>query len=452
MQVSFYPYTTHLVEDRFKKICSEHGGILQSLMFSPLRYVEPFEIKSVSGHMPYYHKVLLDPSLDVQYHLTGYGTFYEEAIIRLVGEAIERYSLMASQYALAHRVRYASYRQMRDCGTVVPFEYLRLFTDDDYARLRSGKFRGLRQLTEDDIVGWLACPSLFRPGEDIWVPLQVLFVGYRINARKGEIGFSPGFSTGTAAHVSIEKALLNALLERIQIDALMIHWYSMRAAPRVVPDDLTLLRLHPALFAADSPFEVVNTDLSVLEGVSAHVFGTLIVNRKDERPLITYGAQAHLDPLKGLYRSLMEAIAISFLGIYGPLYSPREYLAPLDGEDFTDLDTNVAFFAHADKAAAKRELVHRLIQGRRLLSAMPNYETGSARADLCRLIGELARHSQYAVYLDVTPPEAREKGWYVMRVYIPELLTMCVPGVPYSLHPRFAKFGGIVNDRPHPLP
>jgi len=452
MQVSFYPYPTHLVEDLFKKICSEHGGILQSLMVGPLKYFEPLDIKSVSGQMPYYHKVLLDPALDVQYHLTGYGAFYEEAIIRLVGEAIERYSLMVSQYTMAHRIAYATYRQVRERGLVVPFEYLRLFADDDYARLTAGKYRGLRPLTEDDVVGWLACPSLFRPGEDVWVPLQLLFVGYRINAQVGETGFSPGFSTGTAAHISIEKALLNAILEVIEIDALMVHWYAMQPAPRIIPDDLTLLRLNPALFAADSPFEVLSTGLSVLDGVSAHVFGTLVVNKKDERPLITYGAQAHLDPLKGLYRSVMEAVAISFLGIYGPLYLPREYLLPLEGERFTDLDTNVAFFAHADNAAAKRGLIRRLVEGQRLLSAIPSYETGSARADLCRLIGQLARHSEYAVYLDLTPPEARDKGWYVMRVFIPELLTMCVPGVPYRLHPRFAKFGGIVNEYPHPLP
>ena len=83
----FYPYGSHLLENVLKPICSEHGGITQSLLISPIRYSDQLDIKSVMAQMPGYHRVLLSPHLDLQYHLSGYGTFYEEALIRLVGEA-----------------------------------------------------------------------------------------------------------------------------------------------------------------------------------------------------------------------------------------------------------------------------------------------------------------------------------------------------------------------------
>ena len=450
--LSFYPYSSHLVENVLKPICSEHGGIAQSLLVSPIEYAEGLDIKSVVAQMPAYHKVLLSPHLEMQYHLSGYGTFYEEALIRLAGEAIERYSLMVAQVTLADRIRFATHNEVARDSRVVPFEYLRLFSEKDYDALNGGDYRGLQPLGRDDVVGWVSCPSLFDPDAEILVPAQMLFVGYKLNRGRGEVAFCPGFSTGTAAHTSLARALQSALLEFVEIDALMLHWYAGLKAPSVVVDDLTLASLTPKLLASESPYEVLTLDLRALEGVDAHVIGSAVINKKGERPFISFGAQGHLDPARASYRSLMEAVAVSFLGIYGPLYLPKEYLASTDGSNFTDLDRNVAFFASPENAAAKLELFRRLAGERKALSGLRSYDTGDVRADTARLVRQLSAVSEYGVYLDVTPPETRGHGWKVMRVFIPELVTMCVPGVPYSLHPRLAAHGGIRNEYPHPLP
>lgn len=455
MNLTHYPYGTHLVEDVLKPICSEHGGIVRSLLVSPVKYSEGLDIKSVVAQMPAYHKVLLSPHLDMQYHLSGYGTYYEEALIRLAGEAIERYSLMVAQFTLADKIRYASYEEISKDGRdarVIPLEYLRLFEDADYDKLNRGQYHGVRRLEPGDTVGWVRCPSLFDPDSDVWVPAQMLFVGYRLSRERGEVAFCPGFSTGTAAHTSIEKALQNALLEFIEIDALMLHWYTDLKAPAVTIDDLTVTSLVPKLFSPDSPYEVLALDLKVLDGVDAHVFGSVILNKEAERPFIVFGAQGHLDPARAFYRGLMESVAIAFLGIYGPLFLPKEYLASTSGSTFTDLDRNVAFFASPEDADEKRAVIGNLVGGRRVLSGMKSHDSGNVGADTARLIRQLSKVSEYGVYLDVTPPETRGRGWKVMRVFLPELVTMCVPGVPYREHPRIKAHGGVVNEYPHPLP
>jgi thiazole/oxazole-forming peptide maturase SagD family component len=452
LDLTQYPYSTYLTEDVLKPICSEHGGIVRSLLVSPVKYSEDLAIKSVVAQMPAYHKVLLNPKLNMQYHLSGYGTYYEEALIRLAGEAIERYSLMVAQYTLSDHIRYASHEQISREGRVVPFEYLRLYSDADYDKLNSGQYHGLQPLTPSDTVGWVKCPSLFTPGSEIWVPAQMLFVGYRMSREHNEVAFCPGFSTGTAAHTSIAKALQNALLEFVEIDALMLHWYTDLKAPEVAIDDLTVARLVPKLFAADSGYDVLALDLRVLEGVDAHVFGSVLLNKKEDRPFIVFGAQGHLDPVRGFYRGLMEAIAIAFLGIYGPLYLPAEYLVPTTGSGYTDLDKNVAFFASPEGAEEKRGVIRNLIQGRKALSGMKSHATKNTAGDTARLVRQLSSVSEYGVYLDVTPPETRGRGWKVLRVFLPELVTMCVPGVPYRNHPRLKRYGGVVNDYPHPLP
>lgn len=451
-ELTYYPYSSHLVDDVLKPIFSEHGGIAQSLLLSSVKYAEDLAVLSIGVQMPAYHKVLLNPHLEMQYHLSGYGTYYEEALIRLAGEVIERYSLMVAQHTLADKIRYATYDEVARDGRVVPMDYLRLFSNADYSTLNKGAYRGLQRLERDDVVGWVRCPSLLDPDCEIAVPAQMLFVGYKPNRERGEVSFSPGFSTGTAAHTSFENALQNALMESVQIDALMLKWYTGCTSPAVIADDMTVSRLVPKLLAADSRYEVLALDLRVLPQVDAHVFGIFIINKKDDRPLMVFGAQGHLDPMRAFYRGLMEASATGFLGIYGPLFLPKEYFSSADGATVTDLDRNVALFASPEGAAGKRAAVWKLVEGRRALSGMKNYDSGDVAADTARLIRQLASVSEFGVFLDVTPPETRGRGWTVTRVFLPELVTMCVPGVPYSEHPRVKANGGIRNELPHPLP
>jgi thiazole/oxazole-forming peptide maturase SagD family component len=450
--VTFYPYSRHLSENVLRSICSQHTGITQSLIATPINYSSDLRIKSVVANMPNYHKVLFNRDLDMQYHLSGYGLFYEEALIRLVGEAIERYSLLVAQFTQGDRLKFASYAEISRTGNTIPIEYLRLFSTADYSKLNSGEYKQWRRLELDDVLGWVACPSLFDPKEMIWVPAQMLFVGYRFNAQVNEVAFSPSFSTGTAAHTSVEKALQNALLEAIEIDALMLHWYTGRKAPAIIINDLTLQTLFPEIFANASRHEILALDLRISEDIGAHAIGAVLINKAHERPLIVFGGQGGLEPKQTLYRALAEAIAVAFLGIYGPLYLPKQYLQSASVEVFTDLDRNVSFFADPSEADAKVAAIRRLADGSRLLSTLPNYQKLGPKDDTARLIQQLSKFSQYAVFLDITPPETHRAGWRVMRVFIPEFITMCLPGIPYSEHPRMKAFGGVRNDYPHPLP
>jgi len=452
--MKYYPFGNHVVNNIMRRTCSEHVGILRSMLASPARaYNDDIKLLSISGQMPNYHKVLFDGPVNVSYHLTGYGLYQEESTIRLVGEAIERYSLMVGHYAHKKRIKYATYNEIKKEGNVIPWKYLQIFSDEDYMKFQKSSYKNLRRLTEDDVVGWISCPSLVHPGENRWMPLQMLFVGYGIDKEKGEVPFMTGFSTGTASHLTQEKALLNAICEFVQIDALMVNWYTKRKADKVIVDDLTLINSIPQLRDPENGFELRIQDLRIIDEIDMHVFGCSLINKKDERPLIVYGAQAEQNPLKGAYRSIMESTAISFLGFYGPLYSPEEYFGNPDADMFDNLDTNVSYYIHPTDADKKRGILDELSSGKsRLLSSYPSYTTGNDREDLQRLVAGVKRISEHAIYLDITPPEVISQGWSVMRVFIPELSTMCMPGIPYSQHPRFEEFGGITNEYPHPLP
>src|SRR3972149_452020 len=95
MHISTYPSTNYL-KDMFSKICSQHTGICESQIVTTAKAVNAPKISLFVNQMPAYHKLVLSEKADIHYHLSGYGFYNEEGLIRLVGEGIERYALLIS--------------------------------------------------------------------------------------------------------------------------------------------------------------------------------------------------------------------------------------------------------------------------------------------------------------------------------------------------------------------
>ena len=87
-----------------------------------------------------------------------------------------------------------------------------------------------------------------------------------------------------------------------------------------------------------------------------------------------------------------------------------------------------------------------------LLGSLKSLEKTTFDEELSDILSKLKKKSTYGVYLDITPPEVRDKGWKIVRTFFPELVQMCLPSFPYSNHPRIKEFGGVKNDLPHPVP
>jgi hypothetical protein len=100
----------------------------------------------------------------------------------------------------------------------------------------------------------------------------------------------------------------------------------------------------------------------------------------------------------------------------------------------------------------KKKLLRGRYDGVTNMSNYLSQEKDSDEENLKYLISGLKGISKYAVYLDITPVEVLNMGIKVMRVFIPELVQLSFPGVPYSNHPRILEHGGIVNEFPHPMP
>ena len=326
----------------------------------------------------------------------------------------------------------------------MPWELIDVFSKDDYERMR-GKII-FRSITPDDRLSWMWCPSLFTPGREICIPAQCLFTGLRFD---DEIPFVTAFSKGCASHTSPKLALRTALLEAVEADALMIRWYTLTKSRRVIVDDPILKDMIAQIFG-DLAVELISYEYTI-PGSPGHVFAVAVLRKGNDRPTVLLGTGAGLNPSAVLYRTLIEAVAIYYIAYNGPVLQPRDYLAGVDVDSHTNLDSNVAYWAGTDDRDAKRATVRDMVEGEVRISALSNRQS-TPDDDLNYILGRLRTISDYAIRLDITPPELGHTDWSVARVFVPELVQVSLPSFPYSGHPRLLQFGGVRNRLPHPAP
>jgi hypothetical protein len=188
-----------------------------------------------------------------------------------------------------------------------------------------------------------------------------------------------------------------------------------------------------------------------MPGMPGHAFAVAVLSKGTERPTVLVGTGAGLNPAATLYRTLIEAVAIFYMGYNGPALQPRDYLTNIDEHSHTNLDSNVAYWAGSEDGDTKRATMRNMVEGEVALSTLKNYQS-TIDEELDYILGELKKVSSYAVHLDITPPELGHTDWSVARVFFPEMVQVSLPSFPYGAHPRLLKFGGIQNRLPHPSP
>lgn len=447
-----YPLFATIFED-FKRISGNHTGILDQSQIPIINHKNSAALKSITGNLPNYHKLFLGDESDIAYHIMGYGSHYEEAFIKYIGESVERYAGVATTKLCEDRIIYDSYKSLSIKHKVMPLEYLRVFDEEQINKNNSLNMTMCqKKVDEDDVIGWVECDALFKD-EKIYVPAQMLFVGYKVNEKLGEKHFIPGFSTGTASHKSMKKALFNSLVEYIQIDSFMLSWHTTKKCDKIIIDDDNILEILEELnLGKNSRYEITVLDMSIESDMPLYTFGVILKDKFNEGPYITFGVQGGLDPRHTLLRGIMEAASITYGYYYNVIYSP-ELLDNVESDKprFFDLDSNVLYYSHPHKCEEKSRIFSQLIGDEVKLSELKN-KSINIDEDIKNLLNYISNISEYAVFANFTPTELDGTDWCVMRVLIPEMLEMCLPAFPFNNHPRMKKYGGVKNNAVHPMP
>jgi ribosomal protein S12 methylthiotransferase accessory factor len=219
-------------------------------------------------------------------------------------------------------------------------------------------------------------------------------------------------TTGCAAHVSYDRALLNAILEVVERDALSITWLQQLPLPRIEIDSFSSPlgeywdRYQKCSEDLTYAFFDATTDLEI-----PTVYG-LQISPTDKRLTTLVSCASAMTPALAVIKVMreMEALRIAFR-------NPPP--VPQDCDDYTELMHGATFMARAEQADKFDFLLR---SGRSTaLSNIPSLQCSDEKEGL-RTILERFRHKRLDVYaVDLSTDEALRSGVRVVRVIIPGL-------------------------------
>lgn len=388
------------------------------------------QINYVTATLTNVAPLIYDSSLKILYHLSGYGSTYQEAKLSFLGESSERYSFSMMPATLNSDIVMDSYNKMTEKygnDAVLPLKFINVFPEG----------YPVEKLTVDDQISWVKMRSLVDPSKYIYEPAQlVMFKNPKGTEKKINVS---AVSTGTASHETIARAVENSLIEYFQIDSYNLWWYGGHPGKPLSVDVEQLFKKHfrnyPVNFLEN--FDVVFTDISF----DKHIYVVVceIFGKGTNRPRYTVGLQGAYSMEKALYRGLMETLTEMAYSINMSWLKPNLLIkSPKMLGKMDDLDKNVAYYALHDKPDMK---VNPLLLKSDSKKATSLEEMIALNKDLLHWAG----------ISNITPHEFDNLNLEVTRIIAPSLLPVCMPSFPPINHPRYDATGGVMNNVEHPM-
>jgi len=381
------------------------------------------------------------------YHIGGSGVFRDEPLIKCLGETVERYSQVVAEVSKGPEILLQSYDRLpTDSAKRLDLAAFNFFNEEQLSR-PGFPFASFDQ---SGMFGWMKIRSVL-DNTDTWVPAQLLLVGYALKRHAGEKWISSAMSTGTAAHTNPRLALRSALLELIQIDSVMGHWYGNGKATRIKLDGRTqaIASLVERQFARTSVspefYWIQNADLPGFTIVC------LIRSHPGSIPAVANGIGIDLHIVDAMYKALLEAVGVFQLAKLSLVNRvtdvPSDRINP---DSIYNLDDNVCWYAFPENLAA----VERKFRRDHPLPSteLPADAARDPKQDIDYLVASFASTGKQLFQMDLTAIDVQQLGFTSIRVWSPDTLSLCLPSAPQVRHRRFAAYGGFQNETPHPYP
>lgn len=420
-----------VIDPKYKRAIGGKTGLISSFYLSLPNRQDPETYLSIPDTAEF--ERLVDSRHPLQLGLSGKGDDLNNTIMSALGETVERYCLCWPDDR--ENMVEATYEEIQSHGEVVDWEYLNVF-DDEFRESH------LDPVTRDTEVLWTTGTNLLT-GEDVYVPAE--YVWMRVQSLETVPEYFLGTSNGCAAGGSLRSALLGSIYEAVERDAFMQTWCRQQTPKRFRIDD------NPEVKAVKEDLmenEHLKVDLLEFESdVDIPTVGVTFSNLREERPKFIMGGSATLDPTSAMIEAMNEAAQ----GWPYTNYMSVEYdMDNIDAQDATDnFDVNILYYGLHENYGEVEFLVEgekTSVDGR----GYPDATDWSEQRELDYCLDQLEDAGVTPIAFDLTTPDARDLGFNVTRVFVPEFVSLSPPAALPRNHPEFD--GETITDKPHPYP
>jgi ribosomal protein S12 methylthiotransferase accessory factor len=348
---------------------------------------------------------------------------------RLLGSSTPEYSGGAHPLASHSRAAAIGEAVERYCGTYVPEESLVLSTaaalgaavpPERFALFHPAQTAApgfpFDAYRPDTPLRFVRALSLVDDGV-AFLPAQLVYLA---PPGSDETAIAYATSNGLASGASFEEAVLRALLELVERDAVMLAWKNRLSLPLLEWDgDSELVALDDRHFRR-TRLRYSVLDASVFLGVPVAI--AVVHGLPGEQTALALGGGAAATIAEAWRKALAEAFSVHrWLG--------RETLRDptagrLVAEAVRTFDDHMLFYARHERARLAGFLD--ASEDRTPVSSIAPLAGPTPRAQVAEIASLLARQGVSAYATDVTTPEIRELGLHVARVVAPELCPLDV--------------------------
>jgi ribosomal protein S12 methylthiotransferase accessory factor len=335
------------------------------------------------------------------------------ALIRSVAEALERYATVVVN---EHEVIVASQRELGE--RAIELASLPVCSPRELASPKCN----VRPPDPDAPIRWVPGYSLLNRCER-YVPLALTHI--YINEWPAE-RFSVPITTGVAAGPDLASALVSAICEVIERDALSLTWLGQLPLARIV-FDRPIDEPHAEKFRRLGRSSVQHLFFDATTDLGIPTVYALQLLDGSPRLAQFVGASTDFDALAACAKTIREAACGRTAGHQDELPAdPADFRALTDGATFMGYPEQRRHFAFLLDSPARRSLSELAIES-----------PSTPEAKLRFLVERLRALNMEAIAIELTTDELRERGLRVVRVVIPALMPLVfVHSARFLGHPR----------------
>lgn len=331
---------------------------------------------------------------------SGFSFNKQLALVRVLGEALERYSLDIYKPKIVAKgsiAKISKQGQYLEPLRVSPFsiKQLKQKKNSKFIIRNSSKF------------SWSEAVFLNK-NKKILIPSQL--ISFNHSLIDGEPEIMPINSTGTAFGLTFDEALYRALCEAIERDAFMINYLNKIPSPRIDLKSLNDVDLNKIIDILERyKLEVFVFDLTT--DIEIPVFEALVLDRTGLGPAVSLGLKAGWETKNCIIGAIEESLMTrSWIRDNSFHINP----GPKKVEEIENIEQR-AFLWFPTQMIEQLDF---WLKNKNIAKVDTEKKSGNKLEKTLRL---LIDNGMTIIYKDITPNVIKNAGFFVIRTLIPEL-------------------------------